>query len=146
MPSSLLLLACPSNPCEYHTDVELKGTGGSIESIDIDYDIHRHSIPRRGKSLFQENFDQPLVVRGDTISLSVIHRRRWHIGPKQVPEVIKIIVQDVLSKLPTRKFQTVCNGLAITLGLSPDSVPDITGSSRDSLRPTTEELLDECPR
>ncbi|KAI6019530.1 hypothetical protein BKA83DRAFT_4307267, partial [Pisolithus microcarpus] len=128
------------------TDVELQVTGDSIESIEIDYDDHRRSIPRRGKSLFQENFDQPLVVRGDTISLSVIHRRRWHIGPKQVPEVIKIIVQDVLSKLPTRKFQTVCNGLAITLGLSPDSVPDITGSSRDALRPTTEELLDECPR
>ncbi|KAI5984628.1 hypothetical protein EDD15DRAFT_2583254 [Pisolithus albus] len=126
--------------------IELQGTGDGIESIDIAYDDHRHTIPRRGKSLFQENLDQPLVVRRDTISLSVTHRRRWHIGPKQAPEVIEISVHDVLSKLPTQKFQTVCKGLVVTLGLSPDCVPDIAGSGRDALRPTTEELLGECPR
>ncbi|KAI5984632.1 hypothetical protein EDD15DRAFT_2533113 [Pisolithus albus] len=136
MPAHLLLIS----------NIELKGTGDSIESIEIDYDNHRHSIPRRGKSLFQENFDQPLVARGNTISLLIIHRRRWHIGPKQAPEVIEISVREVLTKLPAQKFQTECHRLAITLGLSPNSVPDITGSSRDALRPTTEELLDECPR
>ncbi|KIK11354.1 hypothetical protein PISMIDRAFT_690419, partial [Pisolithus microcarpus 441] len=45
-------------------------------------------------------------------------------------------------------FQTACNRLVITLGLSPSGVPASAGASRDAigLRPTTEELLNECPR
>ncbi|KAI6134282.1 hypothetical protein EV401DRAFT_1344586 [Pisolithus croceorrhizus] len=129
--------------------IELRGAGDSIESIEIGYDDHRHSIPRRGKFLFQEDFNQPLTVRGETISVSVVRRKWWHFGPsKQPPEEIKISVQDVLSKLPTQKFQTVCNRLVITLGLSSSSFPASSVASRgaNGLRPTTEELLNECPR
>ncbi|KAI6113479.1 hypothetical protein EDD16DRAFT_1897103, partial [Pisolithus croceorrhizus] len=54
--------------------IELRGAGDSIESIEIGYDDHRHSIPRRGKFLFQEDFNQPLTVRGETISVSVVRR------------------------------------------------------------------------
>ncbi|KAI6103037.1 hypothetical protein F5141DRAFT_1217616 [Pisolithus sp. B1] len=128
--------------------IELQGAGDGIESIEVGYDDHRHSIPRRGKFHFQEDFNQPLTVRGETISVSVVRRRWLHIGPKQAPEVFNISVHDVLSKLPTQKFQTRCNKLAITLGLSPSSVPASSVASRgaNELRPTTEELLNECPR
>ncbi|KAI6019023.1 hypothetical protein BKA83DRAFT_4312134 [Pisolithus microcarpus] len=125
---------------------ELQGVGDSIESIEISYGDHRHSIPRRGKFQFQEDFNQPLTVQGETISISVVRRR--NIGPKQAPEVIKINVHDVLSKLSTQKFQRVCGTLTITLGLSPSGVPASAGASRDpnGLRPSTEELLNDCPR
>ncbi|KAI6113476.1 hypothetical protein EDD16DRAFT_1137905 [Pisolithus croceorrhizus] len=46
------------------------------------------------------------------------------------------------------RFQTVCNRLVITLGLSSSSFPASSVASRgaNGLRPTTEELLNECPR
>ncbi|KIK19422.1 hypothetical protein PISMIDRAFT_13693 [Pisolithus microcarpus 441] len=130
------------------TDIELQGAGDSIESIEVIYDDHRLSIPGQGEHHFHADFNQPLTVRGETLSVSVVHRRKWYIGPKPAPEVIEIGVHDVLSKLPTQKFQTACNRLVITLGLSPSSIPVSAGASRDAigLRPTTEELLYECPR
>ncbi|KAI6113473.1 hypothetical protein EDD16DRAFT_1137773 [Pisolithus croceorrhizus] len=131
--------------------IELRGAraGGSIESIEIGCDDQRHSIPRRGEYLFQEDFNQPLVVRGETISVSVVRRRRWRIGSsKQAIEEIKISVQDVLSKLPTRQFHIAHSRLDITLGLSSSSFPASAGTSQgaNELRPTTGGLLNECPR
>ncbi|KAI6046610.1 hypothetical protein EDC04DRAFT_2887873 [Pisolithus marmoratus] len=127
---------------------ELQGTEDSIESIEVVYDGHRHTIPRQGPCRFREDFSHPLMVRGESISFSVVRRRQLHIGPKQASEVIKINVQDIISKLPTQKFQTVCNRLDITLGLSPSSVSSNAGSGRNAnpLHPITGELLDECPR
>ncbi|KAI6046613.1 hypothetical protein EDC04DRAFT_2887879 [Pisolithus marmoratus] len=131
--------------------IELRGTEGSIESVEVVYDGHRGSIPRRSKCHFDADFDQLLTVRGVTISFSVVRRRKWHVGPKQAPEVIEIDVHDVLSNLPTQKFHTVRNKLAITIGVPPSSVPlylQNAGSDRNAnaLRPTTEELLNECFR
>ncbi|KAI6100701.1 hypothetical protein EDD16DRAFT_448109 [Pisolithus croceorrhizus] len=128
--------------------IELQGTGDSIESIEVLYDDHRRSISRRGEYHFHEDFNQPLTVQGESISISVVRRRKLRIGPKQAPEVIKINVHDVLSELPTQKFQTMCNRLDITIGLSPSSLPSSAGSvqNANAPRPTTEELLNECPR
>ncbi|KAI5991358.1 hypothetical protein EDC04DRAFT_3097245 [Pisolithus marmoratus] len=128
--------------------IELRGTEESIESIEVVYDGHRGSIPRRSKCHFDADFDQLLMVRGVTISFSVVRRRRWFIGPKRAPEVIEIDVDDILSNLPTQKFHTVRNKLAITIGLPPSSVPLNAGSGRNAnaLRPTTEELPNECFR
>ncbi|KAI6046612.1 hypothetical protein EDC04DRAFT_2887878 [Pisolithus marmoratus] len=128
--------------------IELQGTEDSIESIDVVYDGHRSSIPRRSKYHFREDFNQSLTVRGETITFSVVRRRKWYIGPKQAPGVIEIDIDDVRSHLPTQKFQTMCNRLVVTLGLSPSSVPAnaVTSGNANALRPTTEELLNECPR
>lgn len=106
--------------------IELQDTKDNIDSIEISHDDARHSIPLQGESVFRQNFDQPLTVRGETISLSVVHPRKlWRIGRRQVSEVIKISVRDVLSKHPTPSFRTERNGLVITLGLSSDGVPDV---------------------
>lgn len=127
--------------------IELQGHGYNVESIEVIFDDLRQSISRKGKYHFREDFSQPLTVRGETISFSIIHRK-WRFLPRRAPEVIEVNVQDILSKLPAQKFQTVCNRLVITIGLSPSSVSDNAGPSRDpnSLHPTTEELLNECPR
>lgn len=127
--------------------IELRSAGYNVESIEVIFDDHRRSIPRRGKHHFREYFGQPLAVRGETISFSVAHRG-WFVLPKKAPEVIEINVHDILSKLPTQKFQTVCNRLIITLGLSSSIVSDNAGSGRDPnfLQPTAEKLLNLFPR
>ncbi|KAI5982594.1 hypothetical protein EDD15DRAFT_112034 [Pisolithus albus] len=109
--------------------IELQGTGDTIESIEVVYDDHRLSIPRRGEHHFHEDFNQPLTIQGETISISVVRRRKLRIGPKQAPE-------------------TVCNRLDITIGLSPSNLPPNAspGKNANAPRPTTEELLNECPR
>ncbi|KAI6107301.1 hypothetical protein EDD16DRAFT_114033 [Pisolithus croceorrhizus] len=123
-------------------------TRDSIASIEIVYDGHRRSIRRREKHHFHEDFNHPLTIRDETISFLIVRRRKWYIGAKQPPELIEINVHDVLSKLPTQKFQTVHNRLVITLGLPPHSVPTDTGSTSNAntVHPTSQELLDDRSR
>ncbi|KAI6019523.1 hypothetical protein PISMIDRAFT_14989, partial [Pisolithus microcarpus 441] len=93
------------------------------------------------------------TVQGEALSFSVHRKKRY---PFRIPAVdnIQIDVREVLSDSRPHKFQTKRSKLDITIGLSSnrlsaDVVPaqdNPTPPNTNSLRATTEELLDQCPR
>ncbi|KAI5991361.1 hypothetical protein EDC04DRAFT_2911528 [Pisolithus marmoratus] len=133
-------------------DIELH-SAKDVEYIELIFPGCRRNVQQRGKNLFREEFQvEPLTVQGEAFSFSV-HRKRWYSSFIPVVKVIQIDVNDVLSNSSEQKFQIECRGLNITVGLSPDStsleVParvTPTPPNTNGLRPTTDELLDQCPR
>ncbi|KAI5988483.1 hypothetical protein F5J12DRAFT_898167 [Pisolithus orientalis] len=129
------------------TDIELQMLEDHIEFIEVILPSCRRSIRPRSKNLFREEFPQPLTVEGEAFSFSV-HKKKWYSKVIPVVKVVRINVNDVLSNSREQKFQTVRNKLDITIGLSPCSTPvgDSAPTNTGVLRPTTEDLLKECPR
>ncbi|KAI6142235.1 hypothetical protein BKA82DRAFT_4195608 [Pisolithus tinctorius] len=128
--------------------IELQNGEDDIEFIELILPGCRRSIRSQSKSLFREDFPQPLTVEGEALSLSV-HRKTWYSKFIPAVKVVRIKVKDMLSNLPEQKFQITRNKLGIIIGLSPSSTPVNVMSAPPNtgdLRPTTEDLLNECPR
>ncbi|KAI5991375.1 hypothetical protein EDC04DRAFT_1344850 [Pisolithus marmoratus] len=130
--------------------IELR-TAKDVECIELIIPGCRRSIQQQSTKLFREEFPQPLTVQGEAFSFSV-HRKKWYSSfiPAAINE-IKINVRDVLSNSREQEFQAVYRELDITIGLSPsvDTTPTPvtpTPSNINNLRPTTDELLNQCPR
>ncbi|KAI6103036.1 hypothetical protein F5141DRAFT_1211784 [Pisolithus sp. B1] len=133
-------------------DIELR-SANNVEYIEAIFVGYRRSIRRQDKNHFREEFPEPLAVPGDAFSFSV-HWKRWYSFCIPVVNNIQINVRDVLSDSRSCKFQTERSKLDITIGLSSGGPPaDVapapdnpTPSDTEGLRPTTETLLDQCPR
>ncbi|KAI5991360.1 hypothetical protein EDC04DRAFT_2911527 [Pisolithus marmoratus] len=145
------LLFCGSNINE--ADIELR-SAKDVEYIELIIPGCRRSIQQQSTKLFREEFPQPLMIQGKAFSFSV-YRKKWYSSfiPAAINE-IKINVCDVLSNSREQKFQAVHRELDITIGLSPNS-PSVDAtptritpalSNINGLRPTTDELLNQCPR
>ncbi|KAI6046618.1 hypothetical protein EDC04DRAFT_1485074 [Pisolithus marmoratus] len=130
--------------------IELR-TAKDVECIELIIPGCRRSIQQQSTKLFREEFPQPLTIQGEAFSFSV-HRKKWY--SSFIPAAIngiKINVRDVLSNSREQKFRAVYRDLDITIGLSPsaDAMPTPvtpTPSNINNLRPTTDELLNQCPR
>ncbi|KAI6046615.1 hypothetical protein EDC04DRAFT_2887881 [Pisolithus marmoratus] len=133
--------------------IELR-SAKDVEYIELIIPGCRRSIQQQSTKLFREEFPQPLMIQGKAFSFSV-YRKKWY--SSFIPAAIngiKINVCDVLSNSREQKFQAVHRELDITIGLSPNS-PSVdatptrvtpTPSNINGLRPTTDELLNQCPR
>ncbi|KIK17555.1 hypothetical protein PISMIDRAFT_222223 [Pisolithus microcarpus 441] len=132
--------------------IELR-SAKDIESIEVLFLGCRRSIQRQDKNHFREEFPESLTVQGEALSF-LVRWKKWYSFYKPSVNNIQIRVRDVLPDSRSHKFQTERSKLDITIGLSSDPPPaDVvptqgksTPSSNDSLRPTTEALLDQCPR
>ncbi|KAI6041813.1 hypothetical protein EDC04DRAFT_2601446 [Pisolithus marmoratus] len=140
------LLFCGSNINE--ADIELQ-SAKDVEYIELVIPGCRRSIQQRSKNLFREEFQaEPLAVQGGALSFSV-HQKKWYSFCKPVVKLVRI---DVNYNSSEQKFQTLQRELDITIGFSPNSPSvdavhtRVTPSNTNGLRPTTEALLDQCPR
>ncbi|KAI5984640.1 hypothetical protein EDD15DRAFT_1717895 [Pisolithus albus] len=132
--------------------IELR-SAKDAEYIEVLFHGCRRSIRQRAKNHFREEFHLPFTVQGEAFSFSV-HWKRWYSSSIPVINNIQINVRDVLSDSRLHKFHTERSKLDITIGLwsdrpSADVAPapnNSTPPSTHSLRPTTEGLLDQCPR
>ncbi|KAI6100691.1 hypothetical protein EDD16DRAFT_1717210 [Pisolithus croceorrhizus] len=102
------------------------------------------------KTTFKKNFLS--LFQGEALSFSV-HWKKWYSFCIPTVENVRINVCELLSDSRSLKFQTERSKLDITIGLSSDPpsadgpAPDNpTPPNTDSLRPTTEALLNQCPR
>ncbi|KIK11353.1 hypothetical protein PISMIDRAFT_502987 [Pisolithus microcarpus 441] len=132
--------------------IELR-SAKDVEYIEVLFHGCRRSIRRQDKNHFREEFPEPLTVQGEALSFSV-HWKRWYSFCIPVVNNVRINVRDVLSDSRSHKFQTERSKLDITIGLSSDG-PSVDGlpaqggstpTNTNSLRPTTEGLLNQCPR
>ncbi|KAI6039755.1 hypothetical protein EDC04DRAFT_3090109 [Pisolithus marmoratus] len=124
-------------------DIELRD-GKDIESVNLVLGSERHPIPRQGKGTFLQQFDEPLPSATDQLSLDI--RRKRFFGSLSV-ETVTINVQ------PGSERQVITRGkVVITLGVYPSPLSADTASNQHSLptheglKPTTEELIKQCPR
>ncbi|KAI5984646.1 hypothetical protein EDD15DRAFT_2533121 [Pisolithus albus] len=132
--------------------IELR-SAKDVEFIEVLFLGCRRSIRRQDKNHFREDFPVPLTVGGQALSFSV-HWKRWYSSCIPAVNNVRINVREVLSNARSHEFQTERSKLIITIGLSSDRPPaDVvssqgksTPSSNVNLRPTTEALLDQCPR
>ncbi|KIK17556.1 hypothetical protein PISMIDRAFT_222386 [Pisolithus microcarpus 441] len=132
--------------------IELR-SAKDVEYIEVLFPGCRRSIRQQDKNHFREEFPQPLTVQGEALSF-LVRWKKWYSFCKPCVSNIQINVRDVLSDSRSHKFRAEHSKLDITIGLSSDHPPaDVvptqgksTPSSNDSLRPTTEALLDQCPR
>ncbi|KAI6113485.1 hypothetical protein EDD16DRAFT_1803693 [Pisolithus croceorrhizus] len=132
--------------------IELR-SAKDVEHIEAIFVGYRRSIRRQDKNHFREEFPEPLAVPGDAFSFSV-HWKRWYSFCIPAVNNIQINVRDVLSDSRSYKFQAERSKVDITIGLSSSGPPtgvapaqdNSTPSNMDGLRPTTEALLDQCPR
>ncbi|KAI6019018.1 hypothetical protein PISMIDRAFT_16762 [Pisolithus microcarpus 441] len=134
------------------TDIELR-SAKNVEYIEVLFLGCRRSIRQQDKNHFREEFPESLTVQGEAFSF-LVHWKRWYSSSIPAVNNVQIDVRDVLADSRSHKFQIKRSKLNITIGLWSDrpsaevapiqdnSTPPIT----DSLRPTTEALLDQCPR
>ncbi|KAI6041814.1 hypothetical protein EDC04DRAFT_2601447 [Pisolithus marmoratus] len=143
-------------------DIELR-SAKDVEYIELIIPGCRRSIQQQSTKLFREEFPQPLpfvpnsTIQGEAFAFSA-YRKKWYSNfiPAAINK-ININVRDVLSNSREQtlaEFQAVHRELDITIGLSPNS-PSVdatptrvtpTPSNINNLRPTTDELLNQCPR
>ncbi|KIO03056.1 hypothetical protein M404DRAFT_631748 [Pisolithus tinctorius Marx 270] len=135
--------------------IELRG-GKDIESIDLVLGDLRCPIPRQEGGTFSEHFEERLTFAADQLSLEVRRRKKVLFGSSSatVSETVTISSADVQSRSERQVIKKRWGKLDITLQFSPQFVSAATVPSDDlpppanpeTLTPTTEELIKQCPR
>lgn len=135
--------------------IELRG-GKDIESIDLVLGDVRCPVPRQEGGTFSEHFEERLTFAADQLSLEVRRRKKVLFGSSSatVSETVTISSADVQSRSERQVIKKRWGKLDITLQFSPQFVSAATVPNDDlplpanpeTLTPTTEELIKQCPR
>lgn len=125
--------------------IELRG-GKDIESVDLVLANRQISIPRQGEGSFSEHFDERLPFAADLLALEVRRRKKLFFRSSSiaVSETITISSADIQSGSERQVIKKRRGKVDITLEVSPPPIP--TDTAPRNLTPTTEDLINQCPR
>ncbi|KAI6043694.1 hypothetical protein EDC04DRAFT_636940 [Pisolithus marmoratus] len=134
-----------------------------IKSIDLELNDAKYTVARSQErsDAFSKTFNTPLMLETEPLSF-IISRRKQRcpcLSPVD-PEIVTIHPNDVRSKLNGEESLHEWNKVSIKLGFLPQTQPIATSpnagttvlpntsapGNREGLRPTTEELIEQCPR
>ncbi|KAI6042243.1 hypothetical protein EDC04DRAFT_2892159 [Pisolithus marmoratus] len=134
-----------------------------IESIDLELNDAKYTIARSQErsDTFSKTFNTPLVLETESLSFIMSRKKQWCpcLSPVD-PEIVTIHSNDVRSKLNGQESLHEWNKVSIKLRFLPQTQPMVTPPNADTtvlrnipapgnhegLRPTTEELIEQCPR
>lgn len=131
------------------SSIKLQGKK-DIESIDLVLGDVRRPISPQGGGTFMERFDERLPFATDQLSLEVRRqKKRLFRAPETVTETVTVNFNEVQSGSVIKRGK-----VDITLEVSSQSVSTDPAPSPHSLRtatpgglkPTTEDLIEQCPR
>ncbi|KIO03283.1 hypothetical protein M404DRAFT_627645 [Pisolithus tinctorius Marx 270] len=133
--------------------IELQNGEDDIEFIELILPGCRRSIRSQSKSLFREDFPQPLSSY-PIVPLKAKPSLYPFIGKRGILNSFRPLRSSesksrICCLICQSRFQITRNKLGIIIGLSPSSTPVNVMSAPPNtgdLRPTTEDLLNECPR
>ncbi|KAI6096170.1 hypothetical protein EDD16DRAFT_1674670 [Pisolithus croceorrhizus] len=131
------------------SSIKLQGKK-DIESIDLVLGDVRRPISPQGGGTFMERFDERLPFATDQLSLEVRRqKKRLFRAPETVTETVTVNFNEVQSGSVIKRGK-----VDVTLEVSSQSVSTDPAPSPHSLRtatpgglkPTTEDLIEQCPR
>ncbi|KAI6108350.1 hypothetical protein F5141DRAFT_1028617 [Pisolithus sp. B1] len=138
-----------SSPPRQLSSIKLRG-GKDIESVDLVLGDLRRPILRQGEGTFVERFDERLSFATDQLSLEVRRqKKRIFRAAEAVTETVTVDFSEVQSGSVIKRGK-----VHITLEVSSQSVSNNPAPDQRShlaatpggLKPTTEELIEQCPR
>ncbi|KAI6146385.1 hypothetical protein BKA82DRAFT_994165 [Pisolithus tinctorius] len=90
-----------------------------IESVELVLGESRHHIPKRGKGVFSRDFDEPLMLAMEQLSLLLHHKKsRFGFCLQTVSEPISISSAEILSRLQRQRVQGKRGeAVSVTLGV-----------------------------